>query len=874
MMAETNYPLLVFPAPAPAARAKRFGGGGKAKIPDAASQATRLEPQFQRLQEAMDRQRIALQDNPLGIVPEQVLVLETVGSIQNFINVVGKIPGLEWLGEYELEEIEPDYGFEDKTNPDKKLKGQLFMVMTDQEALSELRGLFRKWKSDPGTSFPKGLARLKEAFRHLHTIRPWGAEDRIKETGILEDWRDRVQHGEDQVQFEAELWFRKKYTRRQQAQSQLRRIIESHNGRVIQQCIIPEIAYHSILGRMPITELQAVISDPKQLGSIRLLQCEDLMYVRPVGQCGIPGSDNPETTPLTDKELAKLATQAEPPDGDPVVALLDGLPLTGHQLLQQRIVVDDPDNYESAYQASERRHGTAMASLICHGDLNQPDGYARTPLYVRPIMQPQHSFGGQPREAIPENMLPVDLIHRSVRRLFESENGEPPAAPTVRIINLSVGDPCRPFLREMSAWARLLDWLAWEYQLLFIVSAGNHAHDIEVTSVPRAEFEHLSNTKKEKAIIKALAEDTRNRRLLSPAESLNSITVGASHADAAPPPLDPTLIDPFSRPGLPSIISSQGPGYRRAIKPDIFLSGGKQFVSEKLGNTHQKATLEIKQFTSPPGLRVASPGKASQLNHTTYTRGTSNAAALASRAAAALLNLIDELRDNQRNPVQVRHPVVLVKALLVHGATWSESGDRYKNALKTSENNNPSKEYLGRFLGYGSTNIDRVMNCTEQRVTVLGFGALDDGEASIFKLPLPPSLSAQTTPRRWRLTITLAWLSPANGTHQSYRIAHLWFDAKNDLASKRQFADHRAALRGTVQHEVFEGSQAPDFQDGEVIKIKVNCRADAGDIPAPIPYGLAVTLEVTENSLLKVPIYEEVRERLAVPVPVQGSARV
>ena len=864
-MAETNYPLLVFPAPARAARARRFGGGGKAKIPDAASQATRLEPQFQRLQEAMDRQRIALQDNPLGIVPEQVLVLETVGRVQDFIRVSRKIRGLEWLGEHELADIEPDYGFEDKTNPDKKLKGQLFMVMTDQQALSQLQNLFKQWQCDSETSFPQGLAPLREAFCHLYAIRPWGLEDRIKETGVLEDWRDRVQHGEDQVQFEAELWFRKKDTRRQQAQSQLQHIIESHNGQVIQQCVIPEIAYHSILGRMPITELQAVISDPKQSGSVRLLQCGNLMYVRPVGQCGIPGSDDPETTPLTDEELTHLATQAEPPDGGPVVALLDGLPLTGHQLLQQRIVVDDPDNYESAYQASERKHGTAMASLICHGDLNQPDGYAQTPLYVRPIMQ-QRSFGGQPREAIPEKVLPVDLIHRSVRRLFEAEDGEAPTAPTVRIINLSVGDPYRPFLREMSAWARLLDWLAWEYQLLFIVSAGNHAHDIEVTNVPRAKFEHLSNAKKEKAIIKALAEDTRNRRLLSPAESLNSITVGASHADAAPPPLDPTLIDPFSRPSLPSIISSQGPGYRRAIKPDIFLPGGKQFVSEKLGNTHRKATLEIKQFTSPPGLRVASPGNASQLNQTTYTRGTSNAAALASRAAAALLNLIDELRDNKGDSVQVRHPVVLMKALLVHGATWSESGDRYKNAFKTSENDKPSKEYLGQFLGYGSTNIDRVMNCAEHRVTVLGFGALNNGEASVFRLPLPPSLSAQTIRRR--LTITLAWLSPTNATRQSYRVAHLWFDAKNDLASDRQFADHRAVQRGTVQHEIFEGSQALDFEDGDAIKIKVNCRADAGDIPAPIPYGLAVTLEVTENSLFPIPIYEEVRERLAVRVPV------
>ena len=52
-MAETNYPLLVFPAPARAARARRFGGDGKVKMPNAASQATRLVPQFQRLPYAL-----------------------------------------------------------------------------------------------------------------------------------------------------------------------------------------------------------------------------------------------------------------------------------------------------------------------------------------------------------------------------------------------------------------------------------------------------------------------------------------------------------------------------------------------------------------------------------------------------------------------------------------------------------------------------------------------------------------------------------------------------------------------------------------------------------------------------------------------------
>ena len=58
-----------------------------------------LTPQFQRLHEAMERQRVTLQDNPLGLQPELALVLETVGSVENFIGAVRRVEGMEWLGE-------------------------------------------------------------------------------------------------------------------------------------------------------------------------------------------------------------------------------------------------------------------------------------------------------------------------------------------------------------------------------------------------------------------------------------------------------------------------------------------------------------------------------------------------------------------------------------------------------------------------------------------------------------------------------------------------------------------------------------------------------------------------------------------------------
>ena len=866
-MTMAEHPLLVFPEPARADRERRTGGGGRPRLPDHSQQAQRLALQFQQLQQAMERKRATLRDNPMGVQPEQVLVLETVGSIDNFITAIRRIDGLDWLGEFELDAIDPDYGFRDESNPEKQLRGQLFLVMTNQRALREMQNLFNEWQRDPSVKFPYGLAKLRSAFSHLYNIRPWSEEDRIRETGLLEDWEYLLDSDESVVPFEAELWFRADPNRQQQAESYLRGIIESLDGEIIQQCVINDIGYHSVLGSVPRTHIPDLLNMVTQIQEsqvqepqiVRLLRCEAVMYIRPVGQCATP---IPEDAPGTDT-LEETESQDAAPLGEPIVALFDGMPLTGHQLLNAWLSVDDPDGYESAYQAYERFHGTTMGSLICHGDLGEGGGAITRQVYVRPIMKPQPSLRGQPNESIPPDVLPVDLIHRAVRRLYESENGELPAAPNVRVINLSIGDHARPLNREMSPLARLLDWLAWKYNVLFIVSAGNHRHDI-VLEISGSTPKNLSPDKRQDAIIVAIAADTRNRRLLSPAESLNGLTVGAVHADASSPEQHPNTIDPFVQTDIPSVVSAHGPGYRRAIKPDFLLHGGRQFLYESPVNAGPKSILSLDQSYRPPGQRVAVPGTVGLLGQTSHTRGTSNATALASRGANFLYDVIEQLRREPNANLSVEYDAILIKTLLTHGASWTNLFPLYKSVLGNNSNGRVFRDYLGRFLGYGSTDLQRVISCTDQRVTLLGVGELGDGDGHEFTLPLPPGLSSVTHKRR--LTVTLTWLTPVDFRRQNYRVAHLWFNPKNRITPNRQFADHRAVQRGTVQHEVLEGDKAEPFQDGDNIVIKVNCRSDAGDITEPIRYGLAVTLEVAES--LNIPIYQEVRDRLAVPVPV------
>ena len=402
-----EYPLLIFPASLRSKRQKLNSSFGmKVNLPVARQQASRLAPQFQRLQEAMEKQRINLQSTSLGIQPEQTLVLETIGSVERFLDAVKKISGLEWLGELELTDIDPGDGFEDKRDPNKKLTGRLFLIMTDQRAIDELLSLFNRWKDNPESRFPDGLAPLKEAFRRLRTIRPWDSQDRIRDTGLWDDWKERIEHGQETVPFEVELWYRSDPIRRQKANAYLESVVQALGGKITSQCVIPEIAYHGVLGRTPIKEVSQFLSQVDTLADFHLFQCEDIMYVRPVGQCSIRMPEDISET----QHIGQLVDSVFP-RREPIIALFDGLPLTKHRLLDGRLIVDDPDGFESAYQATERVHGTAMASIICHGDLTDHETPLERPIYVRPIMQPRRGFHGQcgpvPDRCWPAGVRPV-----------------------------------------------------------------------------------------------------------------------------------------------------------------------------------------------------------------------------------------------------------------------------------------------------------------------------------------------------------------------------------------------------------------------------------------------------------------------------------
>jgi len=312
-------PLLLFPTPERADRTKQTPGFANIHRPSFGRQGERLAPVFNQLQAAFNERRVEVQQTAAGIDPEQVLIIETIGSVDNFANAVKRIPGLEWMGELEAEEIAPDEDFYDESKPEKDLSGRLYLVLTNQAALNEMLALWRRYQADPEMPFVRGLTKFRDVFFCIRDIRRWDVQDRLHETGILEAWREDLEYDGDRlIRFETELWFRGTPAKRQDSQTQVSNLIQQRGGRVISQCILNDISYHALLAELPTNSVQEIVQNP----TTALVKCDNIMFFRPVGQMSAGDS-----TPEGDVEIGAIVEEMPLPTGDPVIAILDGLPL-------------------------------------------------------------------------------------------------------------------------------------------------------------------------------------------------------------------------------------------------------------------------------------------------------------------------------------------------------------------------------------------------------------------------------------------------------------------------------------------------------------------------------------------------------------------
>lgn len=856
-----HHPHLSFLPPVSATLDKLPGGGSKPITPPLTSQLNRFSNKFTQLTRQFAEQ-VQITSSIDGLRPEKVLVIEIAGSIKNFTNALQKVPGFSNIQHLLYDdEVEDDVIFYEKSKGQREpARKEVYLTMSNQDGL---RRLLSHWNNMSSTGkADRGLAPLKDALSQLHDMRFWDTQDRIKKTGLLEDWRERIEFPFDErpdlVPFEIELWFSNSVLQQQEVERAIRLLINNEGGSITGVYRHDGIAYHALRGELPIAKVQEVIE--KGAEYLSLMRCDEVMYFRPLGQCGFTLDSDLDDLPEEEiNELADIEVGTKS-----VVALLDGLPLANHAALVKHIIIDDPDDFSSMYnEPSEHLHGTAMSSLIIHGDGYTNNRSLETPLYVRPILAPgRPNLKGKRLECIPEGVLPLDLIHRAVKRMFDGEPGVLPTAPDVKAINLSVCDPKQLFDRNMSPWARMLDWLSYKYDVLFIVSAGNHIEDIEF-NITNGEFGLLSTADKEKLFIEKLNASRWEKRLMAPAESINAVTVKATHHDNFSDQLAANIVDPFETKLMFSPVNPISLGKFNSIKPELMAPGGR--VTYRNMAYIDSAPLVLSPISTPkpfgPGQKVATPGtNLGAINSFAFSYGTSNAAALTTRRIAMLHETVSSMKKFHPEALEQAAESLILKALIVHGAEVPlPAKNRIVEILKREHNSRTFKDDEGQYFGYGHLNEERIHSCTSNQATLIYTGSVKLDNSDLYHFPLPPCLAGSIEERR--MIVTLAWFSPINPLHDEYRQAQMWVsDPKN---SKLNFDEgdyyHHHQKKGTVFHHVVRGDRASNYLNDKDVLLKVNCKARAGASNLDIPYALVVTLETTNPNL---PIYEEVKNIL------------
>ncbi len=535
---------------------------------------------------------------------------------------------------------------------------------------------------------------------------------------------------------------------------------------------------------------------------------------------------------LLDVALPEIGS-VEAPDADaPLIGIIDSGINDAHPVLVD-VVVERFAAPASLGLSDEYGHGSKVSGVAAYGDiracLESGTFKASARLLSGKIVNAQGRFDNE--------RLVVTQMREIVRELY---------GRGCRIFNISLGDRRKVYGgAKVGTWTAVLDELARELDVLFVVSAGNYEHiaqrtpEEHVTDYPRYLLEPMS-------------------RIVEPATAACALSVGAvASAAAVPDPLPGDVaLRPIAAMGEPAPFTRAGFGIAEALKPDLCDDGGNHFYDGATQGVRRRPQSEI---------LTTSPRYIERLFTTEI--GTSYAAPLVAHKAAIVLRAMPEASSN------------LIRALLVNSARVPEP------ALIRLQN--LGNNAVLRLCGFGIANAAVAASSDRNRVVLYADDEIGMDKFFLYEIPIPAEY-AETKGDRY-IKVSLAFDPPTRHTRLAYLGVEMSFRLvrgktlqevqehyrRRNVAEEGPVPDMANRYnvsfdsgpnfreRGTLQSATFPIKRNPSPEYGYTYYLVVRCERQPWFREELAMQRFAVVVELGHSE--DIDIYERIRERVEAP---------
>lgn len=496
----------------------------------------------------------------------------------------------------------------------------------------------------------------------------------------------------------------------------------------------------------------------------------------------------------------------------------------------------------------EAGHGTAVAGIVLYGNLESCLSAKRWApevwLYSGKVM----TKAAESDDAVFDTKTIEQTLEQAVT-YFSGELG-------CRVFNLSLGNENAPYDgRHIRGVAYTLDRLARDYNVLFVVSAGNFRG---TETLPRTDW-------RSEYPGYLFAEESS---IIDPAPALNVLTIGslANHTATANEQRhgnrEVTELSPASE-DQPSPFTRHGPSLKGAIKPDLMAHGGNLAAPlRREGEQWKKVDRNLGVLTLNHNFIGDKPLKS--------ISGTSFAAPYVTHLAARVLNNYPNASAN------------LLRALL---ANHAEVPEPCIAALPE-----PLQDRVWDIAGYGKIDEDTLFRSTDYEVVLLAEDSIENDAHQFYELPLPDSFLRSKRVTR-SLRVTLAYNPPVRTTRLDYMATKISFrlvkgatleevqkhfnqDHKNNVET---IPDSRAADRtitsqqrekGTLQSSVWKFKQLKPAEKWFVVVTRQDKEWGSAQCAELENYALVVTVSDRENQQAE--LYVQVQDRIRAQARIRA----